>query len=127
MTFNRKTGVAASAVLALCATVALLVPMPQDGPPHLPHIDKLVHAVLFGAVALPSMIVVPGLWHWGIWGIVVGYSGLMELVQPIFGRGADLADLLANATGAALAMGIARWHQSKLAKVQQRQRAKPQD
>ncbi|MGY9046050.1 MAG: VanZ family protein, partial [Rhodobacterales bacterium] len=32
---------------------------------------------------------------------VVGYGGLIEVIQPIFGRTADFADLLADAAGAA--------------------------
>jgi len=85
-----------------------------------PHIDKVVHAVLFCAVALPAMLSVPRRWHWMIWLVVFGYSGLMELVQPYFGRGADWRDLVANATGAGLAVLLARRWRSKATKVQQR-------
>lgn len=126
MTYSKHIGIAVSVLMAMCVAAVLLVPMPSGAPFPVPHFDKLVHATLFGCVALPSMMVLPGRWHWLVWAVVVGYSGVMELVQPMFGRGADPADLIANATGAALAMTAARAYRSKRAKVHQRQRAKPE-
>lgn len=124
MAHSKQIGIAASILLGMCVTALLLVPMPPGAPFPVPHFDKLVHAILFFCVALPSVLVLPGRWHWTVWIVVVGYSGLMELVQPVFGRGADLLDLLANATGAALAVIAARVYRSKRAKVQQGYRAK---
>lgn len=118
------TGYALSALIAVIVTILLLSPMPEGRPPRVPHLDKLVHAGLFAAVALPALLVAARRRHMLVWLLVFGYSGITELVQPYFGRGAELGDLAANAFGAGFAVLLARLWQSESAKVKQRQRTK---
>lgn len=120
---NIWVGFAASVFLAGLVTALLLMPVSGGTPWPVPHIDKAIHAGLFFAVALPAMLVTVPRLHWALWALVVGYSGVTEIIQPWFGRGADPMDLAANAAGAALALGVARWRfRSKAAKVEQNQR-----
>lgn len=118
MTRNAWIGCAASACLAAIVTLLLLSPMPGGKPFPVPHLDKVVHAGLFCAVALPAMLGAPGRWHWLIGLVVLGYGGMTELVQPYFGRGAELGDFVANAVGAGLAVVLVRLWRSKPAKIQ---------
>lgn len=101
-------GCAVSACLAIIVTAMLLVPMPDGKPLPVPYLDKAVHAGLFCGVALPAMLTAPRRWHGVVWLVVLGYSGVTELVQPYFGRGAEWGDLAANAAGAGVAVLVAR-------------------
>ena len=124
MTRNAKIGCAVSGVMALVVAALLLMPSMPGKPLPLPYLDKIVHAALFFAVALPAMLAVSRVLHWRIWALVVGYGGITELVQPSFGRSAEWADLAADAVGAALAMLVARWARSVRSEIPKRQRTK---
>lgn len=113
-----------SLFVAACVTALLLMPETPGGALPFPHFDKAVHVVLFFMVGFPAMWGLQPRWHWHIWAVVVAYSGLIEVLQPSFGRSADGFDLVANALGAMIAVAAARWARSKTAKVQQRERAK---
>ncbi|MFW2590124.1 VanZ family protein [Sagittula sp. SSi028] len=67
--------------------------------------DKLYHAIAFAALALPLPVVRPRLTPWVLL-IAVGYGGLIEVIQPWFGRQADWMDLVADAVGATAGAGI---------------------
>ncbi len=101
-------GLAVSAALVACVTVLLLVPMPAPARPALPHLDKLVHATLYAACALPAMLVLPRRWQLVLLVVVLAHGGVIELIQPAVGRAADGWDMAANTAGAALALGLAR-------------------
>lgn len=118
MTRNALIGCAVSAFLALIVFILLMWPMTDGKPFPVPYLDKVVHAGLFCAVALPAMSGVQNRWHWAIWLVVFGYSGVTELVQPYFGRGAEWGDLAANAAGAGLAVLSIRLWRSDTAKIQ---------
>ncbi len=81
--------------LAVAILVATLMPMPKGVPGN----DKMQHMLAFGALALPTAMVRP---RWALWSVLatVAYGGLIEVMQPWFGRSADLLDLRADAIGA---------------------------
>lgn len=117
MTRNAWIGCAVSVFMAVVVLVLLLWPMPDGKPLPVPYLDKAVHAALFCAVALPAMLGMPRRWHWVIWLVVFGYSGVTELVQPYFGRGAEWSDLAANAAGAGIALMAVRLWRSDTPKI----------
>jgi hypothetical protein len=76
--------------------------------------DKLVHALLFGVQAWLLCSVRPGApsagWLAACLGATVAYGGLTEAVQAALGgRDAELADLWADAAGAAGAVAAYAW------------------
>jgi len=102
---------ALTAFLAL--VIALLTLMPQaPGPEGIPGLDKLAHFAIFAALAAPVAWRDPHLWR-----IValaaLAFGGLIEMVQPLTGRSAEWADLLADGagafTGAITASRVGRW------------------
>ena len=69
------------------------------------HLDKLAHAVVFGACT--------GVFLHNSTGnklkttiFMVILSGVIESIQPIFGRDADLSDYIANLTGIIIAVSF---------------------
>lgn len=110
--------------MAIVVAGLLLMPALPGKPLPIPYVDKIVHAILFFTLAFPAIWGLPRAWHWPVCGMVMVYGGATELVQPEFGRSAEWGDFIANALGAMLALGTARWVHSKTAKIQQRKRAK---
>jgi VanZ family protein len=87
------------------ATLLFLMPLP-DVPQDVQINDKLVHAVIFLALSLPALVTRLLLPQWVLFG-TVSYSFLIEVTQPLTGRGFDLMDIVANLSGVALALLIA--------------------
>lgn len=97
-------------LLLLIMLYAMLSPQPP-GPPMDGHADKVAHFIgfatlitVFSAVGtLPLRLLIP---------LAVALGGVIELVQPSFGRGAEWADFWANnagvAVGAILGPGVHR-------------------
>ncbi|CAM4006660.1 VanZ family protein [Kerstersia gyiorum] len=103
--------------LALAATLALLVIisfLTLASPGSLPRVaggDKLHHALAFAALVFPVVVARPA---WALRAFIgaVAYGGLIELVQPSFGRAGEWADLIADTIGAAAGVVLAwltRW------------------
>lgn len=88
----------ATAALATTVAVVTLLPAPPAG---VPGSDKLHHILAFAALAFPLSVARPRLAPWVVLG-VVAYGGLIEIIQPLTGRQAEWADLLADAVGAIL-------------------------
>lgn len=89
---------ALTAVLAL--VIALLTLMPQaPGPEGITGFDKLAHFLAFAALAAPLSWRYPHLWR-TVALVTLAYGGLIEIIQPLTGRGAEWADLLADGAGA---------------------------
>ena len=86
-------------------TVAMLWPIHE--PPTAPDgTDKLVHLVAFAALAFP----LARTGRVGLIPVVVGasaFGGLIEVLQPFFGRSADMQDWIADIVGVALGMILA--------------------
>ena len=95
--------------LTLIVTTVLTVTMlwPIDQPLPAPDgSDKLVHLIAFAALAFP-------LARTGRIGLVPvfigasGFGGLIELIQPSFGRSADMQDWIADIAGVGLGIVLA--------------------
>lgn len=91
---------AATVLVGIAIAVLTLMPVPTGAPGS----DKLYHVLAFAALAFP-MSTVRAAFATGIFLAVCGYGGLIELVQPFFGRSAEWSDLWADAVGAALGTG----------------------
>ena len=92
-------------LVAAVLTVALLLPINQPLPT--PNgIDKLVHLIAFAALAFP----LARTGRIGLVPVFVGasvFGGLIELIQPSFGRSADMQDWIADIAGVALGIASA--------------------
>lgn len=97
-------GGAATLVLAVVIAVLTLAPMPAGGPAGS---DKIYHILAFACLAFPLPLVRPRLTLWVILG-VIAYGGIIEMIQPFFGRQAEWADLVADGIGAILGAIVAR-------------------
>ncbi|QYX56938.1 VanZ family protein [Roseovarius sp. SCSIO 43702] len=79
--------------------------------------DKMGHVLAFTALVFPLAVVRPS-WAMAIWFSAVAYGGLIEVIQPLAGRAAELADLDADALGAALGVcigaAIGHWRNRRL-------------
>ena len=97
-------GSAITLVLAAIIAVLTLAPMPAGGPAGS---DKVYHVLAFASLAFPLSLVGP---RWTVWVIlgVIAYGGVIEVIQPFFGRQAEWADLIAGGTGAILGAIVAR-------------------
>lgn len=97
-------GSAVTLVLAVIIAVLTLAPMPSGGPAGS---DKIYHVLAFACLAFPLPLVRLRLALWVILG-VIAYGGMIEIIQPFFGRQAEWADLVADGIGAILGAGVAR-------------------
>jgi VanZ family protein len=97
-------GSAVTTVLALIIAVLTLAPMPSGGPAGS---DKIYHVLAFACLAFPLPLVRPRFAVWVILG-VIAYGGVIEVIQPFFGRQAEWADLVADGVGAILGAIVAR-------------------
>ncbi len=86
-------------------TVAMLWPINQ--PPQAPDgTDKIVHLIAFAALAFP----LARTGRIGLVPVFIGastFGGLIEVIQPSFGRSADLQDWIADIAGVALGILLA--------------------
>ena len=95
--------------LTLIVTVVLTVAMlwPINQPPTAPDgRDKLVHLIAFVALSFP----LARTGRIGLLPVFVGasaFGGLIELIQPSFGRSADMQDWIADIAGAGLGIVLA--------------------
>jgi VanZ family protein len=90
--------------LGLAATIAALTLMPQASMPVGPQgVDKLYHMVAFAALIFPTALLRPK-WCLRLGCLAILYGGLIEAIQPVFGRSADMSDFWADGLG--VAMGI---------------------
>ncbi|MGY1749760.1 VanZ family protein [Modestobacter sp. SYSU DS0511] len=93
--------------VAVLVSLAVLFAPPSGVPDSPPGVDKLVHLLLFAALA--------GSGRWAgigggvLAGALVLYAGVSELLQgtDLVGRNASVGDLLADVVGVAL--GLAAW------------------
>ncbi|MEI4195770.1 VanZ family protein [Roseovarius sp. E0-M6] len=99
-----------TALIVVLITVLALVPFGPATP--VAGSDKLGHALAFFVLVLPLACVAPQRWL-AIWLGAVTYGALIEIVQPLTGRMAEMGDLVADGAGAAvgifLGIGWAVW------------------
>lgn len=89
-------------IVATFLTVAMLWPINQT-PPGLDGSDKFVHLIAFSALAFPlartgRIGLLP------VFIVASAFGGIIEVIQPSFGRSADIQDWIADISG--VAMGI---------------------
>ncbi len=89
-------GLAATIILGTVIAFLTLAPIDGSG---FPGSDKLHHFLAFAALAFPLPFARPRLLLPVILG-VSAYGGLIELIQPYFGRHADWGDFIADVLGA---------------------------
>ncbi len=99
-----RRGFVVSGVLSVFILTALLMPLPDRA-----HVggsfDKVVHFVLFFVLVLPALSVRPRIWVWLV-PLATLFGVAIEFVQPVFGRGKEYADMLANGMGALAAVPV---------------------
>lgn len=102
-----------SAALALTAVIAIVIggltlaPSVSPSPKGLALTDKAYHAIAFAALVLPTSAVYRGRLLW-ILTMVFLYGAMIEVIQPYVGRGAEWADLAANAVGILIGLALGR-------------------
>ena len=92
-------------IVTAILTVAMLWPINQP-PPAPDGSDKVVHLIAFAALAFP----LARTGRFGLVPVFVGasaFGGLIELIQPTFGRSADMQDWIADIVGVALGIVLA--------------------
>ncbi len=86
-----------SSIILIAITFLSLSPLEQL-PPAPPGSDKTHHLIAYALLMLPTALRKPN--HWILIGLLfIGYSGLIELIQPYVNRYGEWLDLLANTTG----------------------------
>ena len=92
-------------IVATVLTVAMLWPIHQ--PPPAPYgTDKIVHLIAFAALAFP----LARTGRIGLVPVFVGasaFGGLIEVIQPTFGRSAEMQDWIADIAGVVLGILLA--------------------
>jgi VanZ family protein len=91
-------GLALTIVLGVVIAFLTLAPISSK---NVPGSDKLNHLLAFMALAFPLPFAQPRL----VWPVILGvsaYGGLIEIIQPLFGRGAEWGDFIADVLGASL-------------------------
>ena len=92
-------------IVTAVLTVAMLWPINQP-PPGPDGSDKIVHLIAFAALAFPMART----GRFGLIPVFVGasaFGGLIELIQPSFGRSADMQDWIADIVGVGLGIVLA--------------------
>ena len=92
-------------IVTAVLTVAMLWPINQP-PPGPDGSDKMVHLIAFAALAFP----LARTGRFGLIPVFVGasaFGGLIELIQPTFGRSADMQDWIADIAGVGLGIVLA--------------------
>ena len=97
----------AAFALAVLVSLALLFAPSADVPASPPGVDKLVHATLFGALALTGRWA--GLARGVLTPVLVFYAAASEVIQGLIGRDAAVGDLLADVVGVLLGLLVWQW------------------
>ncbi len=98
-------------ILVACWTPGRHLPMNEvpSGFRHLPHVDKLVHASMFGGFGLVWMAARPSRRRWQrilLFGLLLAVLSELGQGLPIIDRDPDIWDALADGVGLMLGMGL---------------------
>ena len=106
MTFLKFKGFYLTLTIAFLILFLSLQP-PGEGDTKLLVSDKLLHFIAYGVMVLPVLFdrIFP---QFLVFIIAFIYGGCIELVQPFWGREADIMDLWANTAGIILGILIAQ-------------------
>ena len=85
-----------TAVILSSITVLSLAPL--DELPATPGSDKLHYLIAYAVLVIPLVFRKPKYW-WFIIILFLGYSGLIELIQPYVNRYGEWLDMAANSLG----------------------------
>ena len=104
-------GLTALARIAMALATALILwgTLWRDAPPagpEIPYFDKLMHLVAFAAWAGLLRLA----WGGPVWAVIAigaGFGAAIELIQPLTGRQAELADLAADIAGCVIGVWFA--------------------
>ena len=91
-------------IVTTVLTVAMLWPINQP-PPAPDGSDKVVHLIAFASLAFP----LARTGRFGLIPVLVGataFGGMIEVIQPSFGRSADMQDWIADIIGVALGIAL---------------------
>jgi VanZ family protein len=102
--------------LLLAALVAyLMLQPPSPRVSRIQNLDKAAHFIAFFVLILPLASVLSARPAVAVAvGVAIVYGGVIEIVQPYVGRGAEWGDLLADALGAIAGAALGRWLRPRL-------------
>ena len=102
---TRNIDIYATVVIAVLIGLATLTPVEKM--PDVSGSDKLYHLISFAILTLPIAVIRPKA-GWVMFILSVGYGGAIEVLQPLVDRNCELADFLADASGALLGMAVSK-------------------
>lgn len=102
--WSARLSVSATLIALAAISVASLSPVGSAGDPG--SADKTMHVLAYALAVIPLAAVPPKPRLRIALGAII-WSGAIELLQPFVGRTANFSDLMANATGVLLGLGLA--------------------
>ena len=102
---TRNIDIYATIIIAIVIGLATLTPVEEL--PAVSGSDKFYHLISFAILTLPIAVIRPKA-VWVIFILSVVYGGAIEVLQPLVNRNCELADFLADASGALLGMALSK-------------------
>ena len=102
---TRNIDIYATVVIAVLIGLATLTPVEEL--PAVSGSDKFYHLISFAILTLPIAVIRPKA-VWVIFILSVVYGGAIEVLQPLVNRNCELAEFLADASGALLGMALSK-------------------
>ena len=106
-TISIVIGSTVTIILFMIITLLSLAPIQLSGSIGPVSVDKTYHVLAYFCLVFPLSLSRPSLTIWVALGVMV-YSGLIELVQYLFGREPSWGDFIANGIGVIVGVAIAR-------------------
>jgi hypothetical protein len=104
---NRNIGFMLSITVGVIFTVLLLIPASDIPGPEVRGLDKVIHFAMFFVLVLPALTFAPSSWVWVV-PLAIFHGGMIEIIQPYFGRGMEFGDFVANTLGVCTAIPMSR-------------------
>ncbi|MBI6630507.1 VanZ family protein [Pontibaca salina] len=104
---KRRRASAFALTVIVAVTIGILTLVPEGPKSGVPGSDKVHHFLAFAALILPCAALYPQALFKGVLAATF-YGGLIEIIQPYFGRSGELADFVADVSGigAGAALGL---------------------